>query len=179
LYALPTDRRWIPSSWSSSSARPAAAPRGRSQVGLLWWVATATITTVALLSAVSSGGKLWRGLNHADRVYGALSPAERQRLPIDNTTVQSRVMDWFARYVLPGDRIYFQTPDFVINYLTLEQAVRYVGRFYLLPAVVVTDPTQATVVFSYAADPSALGLSFIAQRQLGGSGNWVSRVAPP
>ena len=51
--------------------------------------------------------------------------------------------------------------------LDLHDTVAALGRYYLAPAVEVTDPADATVVVSYDADPAALGKTFALQRQLG------------
>jgi hypothetical protein len=76
-----------------------------------------------------------------------------------------------------GDRVYFQVPRTKYGTLDLHDTVASIGRFFFLPAVQVRSLDDATVVFSYEADPEALHRRFIRTMPLG-SGS-LSRLSYP
>lgn len=76
-----------------------------------------------------------------------------------------------------GDRIYFQVPRRKYGTLDLHDTVAAIGRFFFLPAVEVRSPGDATVVFSYDADPGALHQRFIRTLPLGNG--TLSRLTYP
>ena len=140
-----------------------------------WFAAVAV--GVGLYSAWHSGGHVWRRLNADYRTYAAYTGIQRQHTPLDKTGLPNDVFDFYAEHLRRGDRIYFQVlPVPFGNYLDLPGIIAAAGRFYLLPAVQVTDPRRATVVVSYRQNPKRLHLRFVAQAQYGKRPIYVSRL---
>jgi hypothetical protein len=133
---------------------------------------------VALYSAWHSGGHVWRGFSNDYRTYAAYSDVERRHAPLVQIDLPTDVFDFYAEHLERGDRIFFQVEQIPFgNYLDLPGIVGAAGRFYLLPAVQVTDPGQATVVVTFREDPNRLGLRYAQQFQFLGESIYVSRVA--
>jgi hypothetical protein len=138
----------------------------------------AVATAVALYSAWHSGGHVWRGFGADYRTYSAYSDLERRHAPLDRIPLPSDVFDFYAEQLERGDRIYFQVEPVPFgNYLDLPGIIAAAGDFYLLPAVQVTDPRDATVVLSFRQDPKALGLRYSNQARYGSQSIYVSRIA--
>ena len=141
------------------------------------WIAAAA-AGVALYSAWHSGGHVWRGFSADYRTYAAYSNLQRQHAPIDKLGLPSDVFDFYAEHLRRGDRIYYQVEPVAFgNYLDLPGLVAAAGDFYLLPAVQVTDPRDATVVVSFRQDPARLHLRYVEQAQYGSRPVYVSRLA--
>jgi len=139
----------------------------------------AAACVLALVSAWHSGRHMWHRLTDDYAMYSRYTPLERKHAPLTELELDGNIFDWYAKYVAPGDRVYYQVLPSGLGTMDLPTAVRFGGSFYLLPAVQVTDPKQATVVVSYMADPKFLGLHFITQRRAGLQPIFVSRVRAP
>ena len=142
------------------------------------WVAAGVATLIALVSAWSATGTTWHRLNADYRAYSAYSDEERLLTPVVAAGFRGEVFNFFAAEVDDDDRIYFQVPRRPYGTLDLHDTVAALGRFFLAPAIQVTDLDDATVVISYEADPRSLGREFVSQRQ-NGPGIFVSRIAEP
>jgi hypothetical protein len=142
------------------------------------WVAAGVATVLALFSALASAETTWRALNADHRLYSAFSTEQRLYAPSWGAGFQGSLFVFFASFLRDGDRVYYQVPRDPYGTLDLHDTVAALGRFYLLPAVEVTDLNDATVVISYHADPSSLGRAFLAQRQ-NGPDIYISRLANP
>lgn len=91
--------------------------------------------------------------------------------------MDSQAFDFYAAHVHRGDRFYFQVPvGLRVNTNLLGSAVAG-ASFYLLPGVRTTDLRDATVVVSYQANPSRLGLRYVSRFRDGRRPYFVSRVA--
>jgi len=139
----------------------------------------AAACVLALVSAWHSGRHMWHRLTDDYAMYSRYTPLERKHAPLTELELDGNIFDWYAKYVAPGDRVYYQVLPSGLGTMDLPTAVRFGGSFYLLPAVQVTDPKKATVVVSYMADPKFLGLHFITQRRAGLQPIFVSRVRAP
>lgn len=137
----------------------------------------AAATLLALASAVHSGGGVWRGLDRRQAADARLSSSERRRAPLDRIGVPRAVFDFYASYLAPGDRVYFQVGPG--GKRGLPAAFAAAGRFSLLPAVQAGSLADATVVVSYLADPGALHVPFITQKEDGKQPIYVSRISAP
>jgi hypothetical protein len=152
-------------------------PRGRLPATRSAWI-VAVAVAVALYSAWSSGGHVWRRFSADYRTYSAYSSAQRVHAPLDRFGLPSDVFDFYAEHLRRGDRVFFQVRKVPFgNYLDLPGAVAAAGRFYLLPAVQVTSLPRATVVVSFDANPSALPVRYVQQAQYGRRQVYVSRLA--
>ena len=124
------------------------------------------------------GQPVWRAASADYRTYAGYTGLQRRHAPIAGIPLPTDVFDFYAAHVRRGDRIYFQVVREPFgNYLDLPGIVAATGRFYLLPAVQVTDPRKATVVLSWRADPRRLHLRYATQARLGAKPFFASRVA--
>jgi hypothetical protein len=148
-----------------------------------WRLSSALIaaaTVLALVSAWHSGRHMWRLLEREYVGYRTYSAVDRLHAPLLGLGVDPNVFDWYAQYLAPGDRVYYQvlqTP--LSSFLDLPKAVSMGGAFYLLPTVAVGDVRKATVVVSYLADPGLLHVHFITQDRAGLQLMFVSRIQAP
>jgi hypothetical protein len=138
------------------------------------------VTALALASAWHSGGHVWKRLGDERRQYAAYSEAQRAHAVIDNVGLHSDVFDFYRDRVGRGDRMYFDVaPGGYGEFFDLPGIIAAIGEYYLLPAVRVPDLRNATVVLSYNADPSKLGVRFLTQDRAGQQLIFVSRISLP
>ena len=143
-------------------------------------VLVATATALALVSAWHSGRHVWRQLDSQRATYARLTDTERRRAALDLIEVPGAIFDFYASYIVRGDRVYFQVlPSGLSPGLDLPSAVAAAGRFYLLPAVQTQNLADATVVVSYFADPNLLPVRYITQQRAGEQPLYVSRIRAP
>jgi hypothetical protein len=140
----------------------------------------AATTVLAVASVWHSAGHVWRRLAADRRTYAAYSNTQRRQAVAAMVPLPGDVFDFYAARVRRGDRVYFLVLKSGFGrYFDLKQTVARVGRYYLLPATQTTQLGDATVVVSYFADPSTLGVHFVAQAQAGRQPIAVSRIRQP
>jgi hypothetical protein len=137
-------------------------------------VVAAVATVLALVSAWHSGRHMWHRVQEDYSTYSAYTPLERVHAPATWVQLDGNTFDWYAQFLTRGDRVYIQ-----VDAEHEPRVVRMLAGYYLLPAVEVDDPSQATVVVSYYADPSTLGIHFLTQQQAGEQPIFVSRISSP
>jgi hypothetical protein len=143
-------------------------------------VLAAVATVIALYSAWHSIGHMHRLLTVEGQAAAQLTDVQRRQAPVTSFAMSGDIFDFFARYLLPGDRVYFQVmPSGYGTGFDLPQAVEALGRFYFLPAVQATKLKDATVVVSYFADPGLLHRKFVLQVRAGLQTLFVSRISAP
>jgi hypothetical protein len=142
------------------------------------WAAAGLATAVALVSIWHGAAPTWRLLDDEHREYASYSDQERRHAAAVHAGFTGTLFDQLDSYVGGDDRVYYQVPRRPYGTLDLHDTVAALGRYYLAPAVEVTDPADATVVVSYEADPSRLGRRWALQRQLGPR-IYVSRASFP
>ena len=109
-------------------------------------------------------------LNEVTSIYQLVQRALAQKLELTGLIAS----------LAKGDRIYFQVQQSGFSsFMDLPTAVETAGRYYLLPAVQVTDLRKATVVVSWLADPGLLHVHFVTQKRLGLQLMFVSRIRAP
>jgi hypothetical protein len=140
----------------------------------------AVATAIALASAWHTGDRMWRHLGEQGRVYGNYTDEQRRHAAIDSMGMPSDIFDWYRQFVVRGDRIYYQVrASGYSSFFDLPTAIRYVGAYYLLPALPAKDLADATVVITFFDDPKALGVSYVTQQQAGIQPIFVSRIKAP
>ena len=151
--------------------------RGRVRPSLVTSL-TVIVAAVGLYSAWHAGGHVWRASSSEYRTYAGYTDVQRRHAPVDGIPLPSEVFDFYAAHVHRGDRVYFQVVvEPFGNYLDLPGIVAATGRYYLLPALQVSDPRQATVVLSWRADPRRLHLRYASRERFGAKPFFASRVA--
>ena len=143
-------------------------------------VLAAVATVLALASAVHTGPNVWRHLAREQRQYSAYTDTQRRRAPIDALGLPSDVFDFYRQYVGRGDRVYYQVRESGFSsFYDLPTAVKFAGRYYLLPALEAKSLDDATVVVTFFDDPNKLGVRYITQQQAGLQPIFVSRIRSP
>jgi hypothetical protein len=123
---------------------------------------------------------MWRSLENQRRVYGNYTEQQRQRAAIEGLGLPGDVFDYYRQYVHRGDRIYFHIRESGLSsFIDLPTAVRYAGRYYLLPALQATKLEDATVVVTFFEDPKLLPVRYITEQQAGAQPIFVSRIRLP
>jgi len=152
-------------------------PRARPSLAALL---AAVATVVALASAWHSGARIWRSLGSSHRIYAGYSDEERRRAPLQAMGLPGDVFDFYASFLVHGDRVYYQVKESGLGqFLDLPTAVRYAGNFYFLPAVHAHDLDDATVVVTHYGDPKLLHRRFVPQKEAGLQPFYVSRISAP
>lgn len=136
--------------------------------------AVALVTLLALASVLYTGGRVWSQFQHRYRDAAKLTATERRRLPLARLGAPASDFDFFGFYTGRGDRIFVDGAPGGAS-----AAFKSAARFYLLPATVTSDLTDATVVISDGADPHRLKVPFVTQVQLGKKPVYVSRISSP
>jgi hypothetical protein len=91
--------------------------------------------------------------------------------------VPMKMFDFYRRNMRRDERFYVQAPAEAFGEFADKQTiVRNVARYYLLPAIEVARPEDATVVVSYDSDPGLLPLTYSEQIRAGLQLIFVSRV---
>ena len=140
----------------------------------------AVAAAVALASAWHSNAHMRRSLGTERHQYAAYTDEQRNHAAIQQLSLPGEVFDFYKDRVIRGDRIYFQVRQSGLGqFLDLPTAVRYAGRFYLLPAVEARDLADATVVLTFYDDPSLLKVRYVTQVQAGLQPIYVSRISVP
>jgi hypothetical protein len=143
-------------------------------------VLTGAVTAAALVSVWHGARPTWHQLGAGYATYAAYSGTERLEAPLTSAAFPVVVGDLFAfasADLVRGDRVYFQVPRTPYGTLDLHDTVAALGRFFFLPAVEVRSLDDATVVFSYDANPSALHRRFVRTTPLGSAS--LSRLSYP
>jgi hypothetical protein len=140
--------------------------------------AAAVVVLVAVASAVKTSGQSWDLLRGMRSSGAAQTAAEREHAPGDSIPLPMDRLDHYRNWLEPGDRFWLDVnPSGLSSHADLPSAVAAVARFYLLPAVQVTDPARATVVLSWDRDPGLLPYRYSEQHREGIQLVFVSRIA--
>jgi hypothetical protein len=135
---------------------------------------------IALLSAALTLPDTWRWLSEQRSDSEDLSAIDRfqasgfgNRLPVGG-------FDFFRAHVRRGDLVFVHArPGSSARGVDFPTAARTFARYYLLPAIVVDDPREATVVVAVGRDPRELGLRYASVLEEDGGSFVVARVRDP
>ena len=137
-------------------------------------------TAVAFASVQHSWGHAWHRLALEHAQYAGYTEQERRDALISEAGMPPGVFDFLAKYIAPGDRVYYQVqPSGFSSFGDLPTIVEQIGRYYFMPAVQVTNLRQATVVVSWQEDPGTLHVHFVTQARAGLQEFFVSRIRSP
>ncbi|HEY3922200.1 MAG TPA: hypothetical protein VGL76_08810 [Gaiellaceae bacterium] len=129
---------------------------------------------LALASAMHSGRHIWWRIGQDHAAFSAYSAADRIHSPAAVIEVDGNTMDWYADHLAKGDRFYLQ-----VDAEHDPNQLRELAGYYLLPAVEVASPSQATAIVSYYTNPADLGIHYITQNEAGAQPIYVSRIKAP
>lgn len=118
----------------------------------------AACAAVALVSAAITLPDTWRWLSEQHEELEGLTAVDRQQAPGFNNRLPVGGFDFFRAHVRRGDRVYvLARPGTSLRGVDFPTAARTFARYYLLPATVVDELDEATVVVAIGQNPRALG----------------------
>ena len=140
--------------------------------------AVVVCAALALLSSALTLPDTWAWLSDQRSDLERLGPADRVQAPGFNNRLPVGGFDFFRANVRRGDRVFVVArPGTTVRGVDFPTGARTFARYYLLPAIVVERPEDATVVVGIGRDPSELGLEY--RSELREDAFYVSRVADP
>ena len=140
-------------------------------------VAAVAAFVVAIGSGINDFPNTWDWLSKQHAQFAGLSPAERAQEPGTAQLLPVDAFDFFRSQLREGDRFYIAAShggyETGVDRAT---ASRIFGRFYLLPAVQVDDPSKADVVFTVGVEPRTLGVPLQHVAKFSGGAYYAARV---
>ena len=113
---------------------------------------------VAVASTALTLPATWRWLSEQRADLEGLTAVDREQAAGFNNRLPVGGFDFFRANVRRGDRVFvLARAGTSVRGVDFPTAARTFARYYLLPAVVVDDVREATVVVAIAADPTRLG----------------------
>jgi len=141
-------------------------------------VAALVCAALALGSAALTFPDTWRWLSDQHAGLVALGPADRVQAPGFNNRLPVGGFDFFRANVRRGDRVYvLARGGTTVRGVDFPTGARTFARYYLLPAIVVDRPEDATVVVGIGRDPKKLGLKY--KSELKQDPFYVARIEDP
>jgi hypothetical protein len=123
--------------------------------------AVAICVALALASSALTLPDTWRWLSEQRSDLEALTPADRVQAPGFNNRLPVGGYEFFRANIRRGDRVFvLARPGTTVRGVDFPTGARTFARYYLLPAIVVERPEEATVVVGIARDPDELGLTY-------------------
>ncbi len=140
--------------------------------------AVAVCAALALSSSALTLPDTWRWLADQRDDLERLGPADRVQAPGFNNRLPVGGFDFFRANIRRGDRVYvLARPGTTVRGVDFPTGARTFARYYLLPAIVVERPEEATVVVGIGRDPAELGLDY--KTELRDDDFYVGRVSDP
>lgn len=138
----------------------------------------AACAALAFASAALTLPNTWRWLSDQHEELAELSPVDRAQAAGFNNRLPVGAFDFFRANVRRGDRVFvLARPGTTVRGVDFPTGARTFARYYLLPATVVAQPADATVVVTIGREPAELGLSYTSV--LREDGFAVARVRDP
>ena len=141
-------------------------------------VAVWACVTLAFLSSALTLPDTWRWLSDQRTELEGLTPADRIQAPGFNNRLPVGGFDLFRANVRRGDTVYVHARSgTTVRGVDFPTGARTFARYYLLPAIVVERPQDATVVVGIGRDPRELGLRYRSEQRE--EPFYVARVRDP
>jgi len=135
---------------------------------------------LALASTALTLPDTWSWLSEQRSDAEGLSAIDRFQAPGFSNRLPVGGFDFFRANVKRGDRVYVHARTGTsVRGVDFPTASRTFARYYLLPAIVVDDPSEATVVVAVARDPRELGLRYASVLEEDRGTFVVARVKDP
>ena len=142
--------------------------------------AAGVCAAIALVSTAMTLPDTWSWLSEQREVSAELSDASRFQAAGFNNRLPVGGFDFFRTHVKRGDRVYVHAREGTsVRGVDFPTAARTFARYYLLPAIVVDDPADATVVVTVARDADELGLRYASVLEQDDGTFTVARVSDP
>jgi len=137
------------------------------------------LAATALASSLKTYPESWRFLSREHAQFAGYTAQDRLEAPAYANGIPIDAFNFFRSHLRRGDRYYVDAPRTASFTPGVDRSavLQTFGRYYLLPAIAVTTPAQATVVLSVGEDPKTLGIPFVEVVQDGSNPFWIARVA--
>ena len=133
---------------------------------------------LALASVALTLPDTWDWLSEQRSALVDLEPIDRVQAPGFNNRLPVGGFEFFRTNVRRGDRVYvLARPGTTVRGVDFPTGARTFARYYLLPAIVVDRPEDATVVVGVGRDPKELRLPY--KTELRDGNFFVGRVRDP
>jgi hypothetical protein len=140
--------------------------------------AVVVCAALALLSSALTLPDTWRWLSDQRSDLERLGPADRIQAPGFNNRLPVGGFDFFRANLRRGDTVFvLARPGTTVRGVDFPTGARTFARYYLLPAIVVDRPEEATVVVGIGRDPEELGLDY--RTELREDAFYLARVRDP
>lgn len=135
---------------------------------------------LALVSSALTLPDTWTWLSEQRRDSEELSAVDRFQAPGFSNRLPVGGFDFFRAHVKRGDTVFvLSRPGTSVRGVDFPTATRTFARYYLLPAIVVDDVHDATVVVAIGADPRTLPVRYASVLEQDDGTFVVARVRDP
>jgi hypothetical protein len=137
------------------------------------------LAVTALSSTLKSYPVSWRFLHREHAQFSGYTAQDRLEAAAYANGIPIDAFNFFRAHLRRGD-LYFVSAPASASFtpgVDRSAALQTFGRYYLLPAIAVATPRQATVVLSVGTDPKELGVPLAEVVQDGSNPYWVARAA--
>jgi hypothetical protein len=137
------------------------------------------LAATALASTLKSYPESWRFLHREHAQFSGYTAQDRREAAAYANGIPIDAFNFFRAHLRRGD-LYFVSAPASASFdpgVDRSASLQTFGRYYLLPAIAVATPAQASVILSVGTDPKALGLSLAEVVQDGSNPFWFARVA--
>ncbi len=137
------------------------------------------LAATALASTLKTYPESWRFLHREHAQFAGYTAQDRLEAAAYANGIPIDAFNFFRAHLRRDDNFYVNAPASASFTPGVDRtaALQTFGRYYLLPAIAVTTPAQATVVLSVGQDPKTLGIPFAQVAQDGSNPFWIARVA--
>ena len=137
------------------------------------------LATTALASSLKSYPESWSFLRREQAQFKGYTAQDRVEAAAYANGIPIDAFNFFRSHLRRGDLYFVNAPASASSTPGVDRSatLQTFGRYYLLPAIAVPTPDQATIVLSVGTDPKTLGLPFAEIVRDGSNPFWVARVA--
>ena len=137
------------------------------------------LAATALASTLKSYPESWRFLHREHAQFSGYTAQDRLEAAAYANGIPIDAFNFFRSHLRRDDLFFVSAPASASFTPGVDRSatLQTFGRYYLLPAIAVATPVQATVLLSVGTDPKTLGLPLADVFQDGSNPFWVARVA--
>ena len=137
------------------------------------------LAVTALASTLKSYPESWRFLHREHAQFSGYTPQDRLEAAAYANGIPIDAFNFFRSHLRRDDLFFVSAPASASFTPGVDRSatLQTFGRYYLLPAIAVATPAQASVILSVGTDPKTLGIPFAAVVQDGSNPFWFARVA--
>ena len=139
----------------------------------------ALLAAMALASTLRSYPESWRFLQREHAQFSGYTPQDRLEAAAYANGIPIDAFNFFRAHLRRGDHYFVSAPASASFTPGVDRSatLQTFGRYYLLPAIAVAIPAQASVILSVGQDPKALGIPLAEVVRDGSNPFWFARVA--